>query len=275
MKPTDIKRVLEERGMRLTKSFGQNFLHDAHQLDRIVASAELSPTTRVLEIGPGLGPLTSRLLKAAREVKAVEKDRRLAAYLRETFAESPGFLLIEGDARLEVRAPGRDWSDWIMVSNLPYSVASPLLVDLALSPKGPPRMVVTVQYEVARRLTATAGSKDYGILSLLVQLHCVPKLLFQIPPTCFWPAPDVQSACVRMDRRLQPLLPLERVPVFVRLVKIGFSQRRKMMRKLLKAAWPEPAIDAAFETVGLSREIRAERVTLEHFITLTQLLANH
>lgn len=159
-----------------------------------------------------------------------------------------------------------------MVANLPYSVASPVLVELALAPQPPDRLVATLQLEVAQRLMAKAGDEDYGVLSLLVQLRYEPRGLFKIPAGCFFPPPDVDSACIRLDRRLQPLLPVEQQSEFVRLVKQAFSQRRKMMLKLLKAIWPEERLVAAFVEQGLSLQVRAEAVSLEQFAALTRRL---
>jgi 16S rRNA (adenine1518-N6/adenine1519-N6)-dimethyltransferase len=165
------------------------------------------------------------------------------------------------------------FTDWKLVSNLPYSVASPLLVELALAEAPPERIVATVQWEVAQRLAARAGHSDYGVLTLLVQLRYEPGESFKIPPGCFFPAPAVDSACVTLQRRERELLPPERRGEFVRLVKLAFSQRRKMMLKLLKQQWPGERLEAAFAEVALSRETRAEAVSLEQFVRLTQALA--
>ena len=141
------------------------------------------------------------------------------------------------DALDYLRRLRRDWSGWKLVSNLPYSAASPMLVELAQAEGCPERMVATLQHEVARRIVAGAGREDYGVLSLLLQLRYEPGELFKIPADCFFPAPDVDSACVTLVRRERALLP-ERHADFERLVKLSFSQRRKMMHKLLKAVWP-------------------------------------
>lgn len=267
---SEMRRVVEERGLQLTKSLGQNFLHDGNQLRRIVAAAELRPTDRVLEIGPGLGPLTELLLAGAGEVFAVEKDERLVAFLQERFASEPKLRLLHGDGLERVRADRSDWAGWKLVANLPYSVASPILVELASNAHPPERMVATLQLEVARRLMARASDEDYGILSLLVQLRYEPRGLFKIPPGCFFPPPDVDSACITLVRRERELLPGALRPTFVRLVKLAFSQRRKMMAKLLKRDWPADRIEPALSSLGLSPQIRAEAVSLEQFAALTR-----
>jgi 16S rRNA (adenine1518-N6/adenine1519-N6)-dimethyltransferase len=268
-----MKQILASGQIQLTKSLGQNFLHDQNQLRRIVAAAELAPTDRVLEIGPGLGPLTELLLEKAQSVLAIEKDRRLADVLQRHFAGTANLELICDDALEYLRRDPRDWSDWKLVANLPYSVASPLLVDLAGIPDCPRRMVVALQLEVAQRLVAVADDADYGLLSLLIQLRYEPQGHFKISADCFFPPPDVESACVIFGRREKPLLPDELRAPFVRLVKLSFSQRRKMMLKLLKLDWPADKLMAAFERLGLSPQIRAERVSLEKFVDLTKILA--
>lgn len=269
---SEMRRVLEERGLQLTKSLGQNFLHDGNQLRRIVAAAELQPTNRVLEIGPGLGPLTELLLESAGEVFAIEKDERLVDFLKERFAGQPKLRLLHADGLQCVRADQSEWAGWKLVANLPYSVASPILVELASNVQPPERMVATLQLEVARRLMARAGAEDYGILSLLVQLRFEPRAIFKIPSGCFFPAPDVDSACITLVRRQHDLLAENLRPAFVRLVKLAFSQRRKMMVKLLKQEWPAERLEVAMSSLGLPLQIRAEAVSLDQFVALTAKL---
>lgn len=278
MKLSEMRALLERREIQLTKSLGQNFLHDAHQLERIVAAAALAPTDAVLEIGPGLGPLTERLLAKAGRVLAIEKDGRLVDVLRERFqpdptADSPRLELIHADALEWLKHPLRDWRDWKLVANLPYSVASPILVELAASGLGPRMIVVTLQLEVAQRLLAQTDDEDYGILTLLVQLDYAPHGWFKIPPGCFFPAPEVDSACVCLVRREQTGLPEGLRKAFMRLVKLSFSQRRKMMLKLLKQDWPKEKLEAAFGQLGISPLERAEKLSLPQFIALTKILA--
>jgi 16S rRNA (adenine1518-N6/adenine1519-N6)-dimethyltransferase len=279
-----MRELLTKRDIQLTKSLGQNFLHDGNQLRRIVGAAALQPTDKVLEIGPGLGPLTELLLAEAGTVLAIEMDRRLVDYLRERFAShlapanpnpSAGvshLTLLHDDALGYLRRGPHDWHDWKLVANLPYSVASPILVELALSPQRPERMVTTLQWEVAQRLMAKADDDDYGILTLLVQLDYEPREWFKIPAGCFFPSPDVDSACVVLARRPQPFLNENQRRTFVRIVKRAFSQRRKMMMKLLKQEWPAETLAAAFAELSISPLERAEKLGLEHFTELTKRL---
>jgi 16S rRNA (adenine1518-N6/adenine1519-N6)-dimethyltransferase len=320
MKLSEMKEVLGARGIRLTKSLGQNFLHDANQLRRILSAADLHKADRVLEVGPGLGPLTELLVEHAGEVLAIEKDARLVEVLRERFkvgqasrlslpggrtGETPVLLLLHDDALDYLRREPHDWSGWKLVANLPYSVASPILVDLALGsggqayprtqpppedrargaarppgqegveqswPRGPQRMVATLQIEVARRLMARSATPDYGLLTLLVQLDYEPQGWFKVPASCFFPEPDVDSACVCLVRREPPLLGDDLRATFIRIVKRSFSQRRKMMFKLLKLDWPERRLALAFEQLQLSPQVRAERVSLDQFARLAHNL---
>jgi 16S rRNA (adenine1518-N6/adenine1519-N6)-dimethyltransferase len=304
-----MRELLAARRIHLTKSLGQNFLHDGNQLRRIVKAAELKKTDQVLEIGPGLGPLTELLLDNSREVLAIEKDARLVEFLRERFnvgqasSLSPSLEksetgrmsvlhLLQADA-LEFLKVGQasslssenkpetgrmpvphDWRDWKLVANLPYSVASPILVELAQSPQRPERMVATLQLEVARRLMAKAGDDDYGVLTLLVQLDYEPREWFKIPAGCFFPAPDVDSACVVLIRRAQPLLPENQHATFVKIVKRAFSQRRKMMLKLLREDWPKEKLERVLKDLKIPAQERAENISQQIFVCLTQLLTD-
>jgi len=280
MKLSEMRELLTREDIQLTKSLGQNFLHDGNQLRRIISAAELSAADKVLEIGPGLGPLTELLLKNAGEVLAIEKDGRLIPVLEKRFAAgnkletggTPVLRLLHDDALEYLKRESRDWREWKLVANLPYSVASPILVELAQGERSPQRIVATLQLEVARRLMAQAGDDDYGLLTLLVQLDFAPRDWFKIPAGCFFPQPDVDSACVVLERRSQPSLPEELRGNFHAIVKRAFSQRRKMMLKLLKTDWPEAGLISAFDRAGLSPQARAETVNVQQFVALTCLL---
>lgn len=273
MTRSEMRRLMEARGLQLTKSLGQNFLHDGNQLRRIVSAAELTPTDRILEIGPGLGPLTEQLLAGGGSVLAVEKDARLCAVLRERLGGDSRLELLETDALEWLKDPPRDWSGWKLVANLPYSVGSPLLVELALNPSPPERMVATLQLEVVQRLAAVPGSAAYGILTLLVGLQYEVTGWFKIPRDCFHPVPEVDSACITLVKRSVPLLSAEAIPLFVRVVKTAFHQRRKMVGKLLRPHWSADRLETALATAGIAATVRAETVSLESFATLTRCLA--
>jgi 16S rRNA (adenine1518-N6/adenine1519-N6)-dimethyltransferase len=183
------------------------------------------------------------------------------------------FFLIHDDALVYLKREPRDWSEWKLVANLPYSVASPILVELSAGSRAPKMLVVTLQLEVAQRLMAQTDDDDYGVLTLLVQLDFEPRGWFKIPADCFFPAPNVDSACVCLVRRAAPLLTEKQRLLFRRLVKKAFSQRRKMMLKLLKQEWPKEQLEAAFAELNISLQERAEKLSLEQFVALTKKLS--
>ena len=283
MKLHEMRELLAARGIQLTRSLGQSFLHDGNQLRRILALARLQPGDHVLEVGPGLGPLTDHLLASGAAVCAIEKDSRLVEVLRERLAEpgpvapttatSSRLQLIHDDALAWLRREPRDWRGWKMVSNLPYSIASPLLVTLADPERGPDLIVATLQLEVVQRLAAAPGSKDYGILSVLVQLGYETAGSFKIPRTCFFPEPDVDSGCLGLSRRAVVALTPPEHRVFGRVIKRAFSERRKKALKLLRFDWPAAVLAEAWPALGLPEDIRAERITREQFIELAHRLA--
>ncbi len=270
---SEIRRLLNAYDLRLTKSLGQNFMHDRNQLTRLVNAAELLPTDSVLEVGPGLGPLTEHLLPHCRQLLILEKDRRFREILQDRLG-SPDNLTVEYRDALHFlkQAHAEDWSDWKMVSNLPYSVASPILVELAQMPLPPKRIVATLQWEVAQRLQAKPNTKDYGLLTLLVQARYRLIQSFKVPAGCFFPEPDVESACVRLDLRSPSVVELSELPSFTQIVRRAFSQRRKTMLKLLKEDWPGDQLEAAFSQLTLSRQARAESLSLDQFVALTRAL---
>jgi 16S rRNA (adenine1518-N6/adenine1519-N6)-dimethyltransferase len=273
MKLSEMRELLDHRGIRLTRSLGQNFLHDANQLQRIVEAAELDSADNVLEIGPGLGPLTQRLLANSAHVLAIEKDQRLSAVLQERFRDAANLELLGADALDFLKNQPRDWTNWKLVANLPYSVASPILIELAQAHRGPKLMVATLQIEVAKRLMAHEGSREYGLLTLLVQLDYEPLDWFKIPAGCFFPEPDVDSACVTLKRRNTPLLIPEQKRCFSKVAKRAFSERRKMMAKLLKHDWNPEKLAAAMKRIAISPQARAEQVSLKQFADLTRALS--
>jgi 16S rRNA (adenine1518-N6/adenine1519-N6)-dimethyltransferase len=212
------------------------------------------------------------LVENGAQVLAIEKDRRLAHFLNRRFGADRKLTLVHADALDYLRRQPHDWSGWKLVSNLPYSVASAILVELARLRQPPDRIVVTVQLEVAQRLMAPVATEEYGILTLLVQLTYKPDALFRIPPSCFFPAPKVDSACVTLVRRTTPLLQQDHRSIFDKVIKRGFSQRRKMMFKLLRTDWPAEVLDTAFGQIGLDPQVRAEKVSLDQFVHLALLL---
>ena len=273
MKLSEMRDLLASRGIQLTKSLGQNFLHDANQLARIAALADIQPGDNILEIGPGLGPLTEVLLRQGAHVFAIEKDKRLCAVLQERFAGNAHFELLHADALDYLQGEARSWAGWKLVSNLPYSVGSPILVELASSPRPPALLVATLQLEVVQRILARAGEPNYGQLSLFLQVAYEPGSWFKIPSGSFFPPPDIDSACVVLRLRDQALVPREQVKEFQRVVKRAFSERRKVMLKLLKTDWPADRLAEIFRVLQIDPQARAETVSVEQFASMTRMLA--
>ena len=257
---TQVRQLLAALDLHPRKALGQNFLIDANILRIIVEQAEIRADERVLEIGPGLGMLTAALLKLSRHLVAIEKDTRLCQNLREQF---PALGLIEGDA-LKVELPAVDK----VVSNLPYNVGTAIVERLVDSEQPPRRMVVTLQREVVERMLATPRHKEYGVLTLCTQLRYHVTLAHKVSASCFYPAPNVESAIVVLDRR-EPRVKLEDGAPFHALVRAGFSQRRKMLHKLLTEFGD---VDAAFGRLGIALTVRAEELNLEQWIALANAM---
>lgn len=260
---TEVRLLLAELDLRPSKAMGQNFLIDGNILQISIREADIREDEVVLEIGPGLGALTGELASRAAHVFAIEKDRRLADYIRKHF---PDVTLIEGDAT-KVPLPGCDK----VVANLPYSVSSPVLERLVEAQDKPRRIVVMLQREVANRLVASPRHKDYGALTLFTQLHYHVTIAHIVSPKCFCPAPQVESAIVVLDHRA-PRIQLEPGAPYHALVRAGFNQRRKMLRKLITGFGD---VAAAFEHVGISETARAEELSLEQWIALANCFTQH
>ncbi len=272
--PGQLRRLLAAERLRPRKALSQNFLTDPAALDAIVATAELTPGDRVVEVGPGLGVLTRRLLAAGASVLAVELDPRLAAYLRRELGEVPGFELIEADAlTLHPRDcfPG---SAFKLVANIPYHITSPLLHAFLEGPRPPDLTVLLVQAEVAERVAAPVGRMSY--LSVFVQNVTEAKVVERVPASAFEPAPEVDSAILRLRRRAAPTIPAgdAREP-FYRIVQAGFRQRRKQLHNALGRELPVPhdELEASMAACGIDRERRAQTLALAEWACLVGRLA--
>ena len=258
--------------MRPTKTLGQNFLHDANTIRRIVRTADLPAGEHVLEIGPGLGSLTLGLLDAGHPVTAVEIDPVLASALPGTVAErfpEAALTVVTGDA-LRIDVPGEPTA---LVANLPYNVAVPVVLHLLQSLPSLQRGLVLVQAEVAERLAAPPGSKAYGVPSVKLAWYCAAARAGTVARTVFWPVPNVDSGLVRMVRREPPATTATRAQVFAA-VDAAFAQRRKTLRAAL-AGWAGSAAlaEQALRTAGIDPTARGETLDVAAFARLAAVRA--
>ena len=256
---------------RAKKSLGQNFLVDRRVLARVVAAAELSPSDQALEIGPGRGALTRRLAESAERVVAVELDDMLAARLTATFADFPNVRIVAGDARtVDVGDLVDTAAGYKLVANLPYYAATPIVRRFLSMDDAPRLMVVMVQREVARAMTAAPG--EMSLLSVATQLYGSPRVVATVPPRAFRPAPKVTSAVVRIDVHDRPALRLRSEPDFFRLVRAGFSARRKQLRNALSKGLSLPAaeVERLLDRAGIDPTRRAETLSLAEWGVLNE-----
>ena len=273
MNKTELCTLLTELGVHPSRRLGQNFLLDPNLLDALVKGAELRPGERVLEVGPGTGVLTSRLLAAGCEVTAVELDWRLAGYIERTYGHlAPRFRLIQGDACKQDYAALMGAEPYRCVANLPYSCSSPFLATMGSLANPPQDMHVLLQKEMADRLTAAAHSKDYGVLTVRLALRYDMTLVRTVPPAVFFPPPDVMSAFVRLRLRADRPSPAQWTAA-ARVATLAFSQRRKQARRLLSTAYPAAAVAKAFVSAGLAEGARAEDITPAQFLQLAAELS--
>ncbi|HKY16829.1 MAG TPA: 16S rRNA (adenine(1518)-N(6)/adenine(1519)-N(6))-dimethyltransferase RsmA [Microthrixaceae bacterium] len=259
---TDVRRLLDGAGHAARRSLGQNFVVDPNTIRRIVSLARVEPGDRVLEIGPGLGSLTLGLLEAGTSVVAIEKDRRLASLLREVVG--PSVEIVEGDA-LDVDLPRIVGDEpTAVIANLPYNVATPLVLRVLDDVAAVDRMLVMVQKEVGERLVARPATGAYGIPSLRVAFHADAELVGSVSPTVFHPRPRVTSALVLVRRLPAPRVEVADPDRMWRLVRVAFGQRRKTLRRSLTGLVDEAAFDAA----GIDPAERPERLGLAEFAAL-------
>jgi 16S rRNA (adenine1518-N6/adenine1519-N6)-dimethyltransferase len=267
--PKEVRGLLAQLGHRPNKGLGQNYLIDANILDIIADVADIQPDESVLEIGPGLGALTERIIPRAKSVTCIEKDPTMVKYLQSRFAH---FTLIESDA-LDVDLDALFIGGISKVAaNLPYSVASRLMVEIAECEHRPGLMSLTIQKEVADRLVAPPGDKHYGMLGILTGVFYKNTLVKKISPTCFLPPPKVWSAVVKMERRGEPVVDSEIYPTFKKLVKHCFSQRRKQVGTILKRLGISP-VDELLAAAGIEHAERPEVIEIERWASLARLLA--
>lgn len=271
--PKVTRHILSAFHLRASKRLGQNFLVDAGVVRAIVDAADLSPADTVLEIGPGIGTLTQGLAESGARIVAVELDKKLPAVLAETLKGYDNVTVVPGDIlkldilRILNLGAGERFK---VVANLPYYITTPILMALLEQHLPIERMVTMVQKEVAVRMTARPGSKDYGALSVAVQYHTDARIVMDVPPRAFMPAPEVTSAVIACRVRETPTVHPSDEKLFFRLVRAAFGQRRKtLLNALTGAGLTKELCRAGLAAAGIAESLRGEQLSLADFARLS------
>lgn len=268
--------ILKKYNFAFQKRFGQNFLIDSLVVDKIVRAAGVTKDDVVLEIGPGIGTMTQYLAEAAGKVYAVEIDKNLLPVLDETLAEYDNVEVVNNDIlKVDIKelVGNREVK---VVANLPYYITTPIIMGLFENHIPASSITVMVQKEVAMRMQAEPGSKDYGALSLAVQYYAEPYIVANVPPNCFMPRPNVGSAVIRLTRHAKPPIEVCDETLMFQLIRASFNQRRKTLQNGIHNApelsFTKEQVVEALNTLGLSESIRGEALTLAQFGALTNIL---
>lgn len=276
----DIKSLLGRHGFHFSKSMGQNFLIQSWVPHDIAEAADLNENCGVMEVGPGIGPLTQQLATRAKKVAAIELDRDLLPILGETMAPYPNVEIVPGDAmKLDFKELTEDRFPGLTVkacANLPYNITTPIITKM-LESGCFKTITVMIQREVAKRICAAPGDPDCGAFSLFCQYHAECEFLFEVPPECFIPAPKVTSAVIRLTPRSAPPVKADENALFS-VIKAAYAQRRKTLLNGLTAAYgskfSKDELRQAIINCGLQDTIRGERLTLQDFANLSNILHN-
>ena len=277
--PQKTIETIKKYQFNFQKKFGQNFLIDEHVIQKIINGAQVTKDDFVLEIGPGIGTMTQYLAEAAREVAAVEIDKKLIPILGETLSEYDNVTIINEDIlKVDIGALAleRNAGKPIkVVANLPYYITTPIIMGLFESHVPIDNITVMVQKEVADRMKVGPGSKDYGALSLAVQYYAKPYLVANVPANCFIPRPNVDSAVIRLTRHESPAVEVENEALMFNMIRASFNQRRKTLQNGLKNSGLFPVskeeIIEVIKEAGLPETVRGEALTLEQFARLAKL----
>ena len=280
--PQNTIEILQKYQFHFQKKYGQNFLIDTSVLERIIKAAQISTEDCVLEIGPGIGTMTQYLAETAGKVVAVEIDKALMPILEETLGPYENVTVLQGDILKvnigELAEKYHKGKPLKVVANLPYYITTPIIMGLFEKKVPLDSITVMVQKEVAERMRAKPGTKDYGALSLAVQYYAVPQIVANVPPNCFMPRPAVGSAVVKLTCFEKPPVEVKSERFLFALIRAAFNQRRKMLINALTGAGgidvTKDRITEALEKLGIQETIRGEKLSLAEFAGLADMLYN-
>lgn len=278
--PKNTIEILQKYDFSFQKKFGQNFLIDTHVLERIISEAGITSEDMVLEIGPGIGTMTQYLCESAKKVVAVEIDKSLIPILKDTLGEYDNITVINEDIlKVDINklvSEENEGKAIKVVANLPYYITTPIIMGLFEKKVNVESITVMVQKEVAQRMQAGPGTKDYGALSLAVQYYSEPEIVANVPPNCFMPRPNVSSAVIRMKLHRKPKVEVENETLLFKIIRASFSQRRKTLVNSInnssELAFSKEQVAEALKQMEISENIRGEALSLEQFAVLSDLL---
>lgn len=281
--PKNTIEVLQKYGFNFQKKFGQNFLINTNILEEIIEAAQITEDDFVLEIGPGIGTMTQYLCESAREVVAVEIDKNLIPILEDTLSAYNNVEVINDDIlKVDIKALAEERNGGKpikVVANLPYYITTPIIMGLFESHVPIDSITIMVQKEVADRMQEGPGSKEYGALSLAVQYYANPKIVVNVPPSCFMPQPKVGSAVIRLTRHEQPPVDVENEKLMFQIIRASFNQRRKTLANGLNnfpgLNLSKEVIQQCIEELGVPVTIRGEALSLEQFAKLSNIIGKH
>ncbi len=273
MEIKDVKtaELVKKYNFKFSKSLGQNFLIDDSVLRDIVSGAEVDENDLVIEIGPGVGTLTAQLLNKAKKVVAIELDNDLIPILTQEIGDNPKFTLIHNDAlKVNFNEVIGEEKSVKLVANLPYYVTTPIIVKLLKEKYNFKSLTIMIQKEVAERMNAEPGNKDYGSLSLLVQYYCNTRIVRKVPPQCFIPRPKVDSIVIRLDRLEEPKVKVENEKLFFEIIRSSFNMRRKTLWNGVKnIGLSKESLELAFKEANVDPKRRGETLTINEFAILS------
>ena len=279
--PKKTIEVIQKYQFAFQKRFGQNFLIDAHVLEKIVSAAGITKDDCVLEIGPGIGTMTQYLAESAGQVIAVEIDTNLLPILADTLKDYSNVKVINQDIlKVDINELVKEYNNGRpikVVANLPYYITTPIIMGLFESNVPIDNITVMVQKEVADRMQVGPGSKDYGALSLAVQYYASPYIVANVPPNCFIPRPNVGSAVIRLTRYQEPPVQVKDPKLMFKLIRASFNQRRKTLQNGIanspELPYSKAQVEKALEKMGLAANVRGESLTLAEFAKLSDIIS--